>query len=109
MKPIVWLGDSRARPRAFPDDAAWLAGHQLYLIQLGREPKDWKPMPSVGLGVNEIRVRAGAACRVIYVAKFVEAIYVLHAFAKRSRKTAREDIELARARFRGLLEERRRI
>lgn len=108
MKPVVWLGDSRARLRAFPDDAARVAGHQLYQVQLGREPKDWKPMPSVGLCVNEIRVRAGAAYRVIYVAKFAAAVYVLHAFAKGSRKTSREDIELARARFRSLVEERRR-
>ena len=64
-------------------------------------------MPSVGLGVNEIRVRTGGAFRVIYIAKFVEAVYALHAFEKRSRKTARADIELARRRFRSLVHDRR--
>ena len=53
---------------------------QLRLVQEGLQPSDWKPMPGVGLGVNEIRVRAGGAYRVIYIAKFLEAIYVLHAF-----------------------------
>jgi len=65
-------------------------------------------MPAVGLGVNEIRVRVGGAYRVIYVAKFVEALYVLHAFQKTSRKTARIDIDLARRRFRSLVQDRRR-
>ena len=86
----------------------WLAGHELELVQAGREPKDWKPMPSVGLGVSEIRVRVGAAFRVIYMAKFAEAVYVLHAFQKQSQKTARADIELAKRRFRAVIEERRR-
>ena len=65
-------------------------------------------MPTVGLGVNEIRVRVGGAYRVIYVAQFVEAVYVLHAFQKTSRKTARIDIDLARRRFRSLVQDRRR-
>ena len=65
-------------------------------------------MPAVGLGVNEIRVRVGGAYRVIYVAKFVEALYVLHAFQKTSQKTARIDIDLARRRFRSLVQDRRR-
>jgi phage-related protein len=64
-------------------------------------------MPSAGLGVNEIRIRVGGAFRVIYMAKFAEAVYVLHAFQKKSRKTARTDIELARRRFRALINERR--
>jgi len=63
-------------------------------------------MPSIGLGVNEIRVRIGGAFRVIYVAKFVEAIYVLHVFQKRSRKTDKSDIELSRRRYRAMLARR---
>ena len=108
MKPVIWVGDSRERIREFPADARRLAGHDLELVQAGREPKDWKPMPSVGLGVREIRVRIGAAFRVIYVAKFAEAVYVLHAFRKQSQKTAQADIELGRRRFRTVVEERRR-
>jgi len=108
VKRIIWLGDSLDRVRHFPVDAMHDAGYQLERIQGGNEPADWKAMPSVGLGVNELRVRAGGAFRVIYVAKLAEAVYVLHAFQKKSRKTARLDIEVARRRFRALIEERRR-
>ena len=108
MKPVVWLGDSRARARDFPADARRVAGHELDRIQDGREPADWKPMPSVGLGVKEMRVWTGDAFRLMYLARFAEAVYVLHAFQKKSEKTAQSDIELARRRFRALIEERRR-
>ncbi len=64
-------------------------------------------MPSVGLGVNEIRVRVEGAYRVIYVAKFVESIYVIHAFEKKAQRTPRPDIELARKRFRTLVNARK--
>ena len=72
------------------------------------EPGAWKPLPSVGLGVNEIVVRAAGAFRLMYVARFSEAVYVLHAFQKKARKTAKPDLELARKRFRELIQERRR-
>ena len=107
MKRVVWLGDSLARVRGFPQEPRHEAGVQIGLVQAGEEPSDWKPMPSVGLGVNEIRVRVGGAFRVIYMAKFAEAVYVLHALEKKSRKTPRNDIELARRRFRSLVQERR--
>ena len=81
--------------------------YTLALVQAGREPSSWRPMPSVGLGVNELRVRTDDAFRVLYVAKFAEAIYVLHAFQKKSRKAAKTDIELARRRYRAMIEERR--
>lgn len=71
-------------------------------------PDDFKSMSSIGPGVQEIRVRdAGGAFRVIYVARFEEAIYVLHAFQKKTQKTASLDIELARQRYRALLEDRK--
>ncbi len=108
MKPVIWLGDSRARVKDFPGDARRVPGYELEKIQDGREPADWKPMPSVGLGVKEVRVWTGDAFRLIYLAKFAEAVYVLHAFQKKSEKTAQADIELARRRFRALIEERRR-
>jgi len=107
VKPVVWLGDSLLRLREFPADAMHDTGYQLELVQDGLEPKDWKPMPSIGAGVSEIRVQAGGAFRLIYVAKFSEAIYVLHAFQKKTRKTAKADVELARRRLRALLAERR--
>ena len=107
MKPIAWVGDSRERLRAFPTDARRDAGYQLELVQGGSSPKDWKPMPSIGMGVNEIRVRAEGAFRVAYVAKFPEAVYVLHAFEKKSRKTPQGDIVVARSRFKAMLATRR--
>ncbi len=97
-KPVTWLGNSLEAIRSFP---------QLARVQDGLEPDGWKPMPSVGLGVNEIRVREGGAFRLIYVAKFPEAIYVLHAFQKKTRKTSKADIELARRRYRAMLNERK--
>ena len=107
MKPVGWLGDSLERLRAFPAESMREAGYQLGKVQTGREPRDWKPMPSIGVGVNELRIRLGGAFRVIYVAKFEEAVYVLHAFQKKSRRTARLDVELAKRRYANLLNERR--
>lgn len=105
-KPVVWLGDSLAAVRGFAPEARRRTGQELRRVQAGGLPIDWKPMPAIGLGVSELRVRAGGAYRVIYMAKFAEAVYVLHAFEKRSRKTARLDIELARQRYRNLARER---
>jgi len=69
----------------------------------GLEPDDWKPMPSVGPGVREIRVRdASGAFRTIYLATHPEAVYVLQSFRKTSQKTAHRDIALARRRLNGL-------
>lgn len=81
-KPLVWLGDSQDTIRAFPDDVRKIAGFQLWRVQRGLEPNDWKPMPSVGLGAQEIRIHTGSEHRVLYIAKFTEAVYVLHAFEK---------------------------
>jgi phage-related protein len=109
LKQVKWLGDSRERIREFPDEPRREAGYQLERVQAGTEPADWKPMPSVGLGVNEIRVRdASGAFRLIYVARFSEAVYVIHAFQKKARKTPKPDIDLARRRFRELVQERKR-
>jgi len=106
-KSVIWLGDSRASLRDFPPDPRREAGYQLERVQSGLDPADWKPMPSVGLGVREIRVREGGAYRVIYIARFMEAVYVLHAFRKKARKALGPDLELARKRFRALLQERK--
>ena len=107
MKPVAWIDDSLERLREFPPDAMDDAGYQLDQVQRGDEPASWKPMPSIGLGVNEIRIHAGRAFRVIYVAKFPEAVYVIHVFQKKSRKTAQDDIDLSRRRYRALLARRR--
>lgn len=103
MKPIVWIGDSKDAVRTFPDDARREAGFQLDKVQHGEDPDDWKPMSTIGAGVREIRIRdASGAFRVVYVARFARAIYVLHAFAKKTQQTRASDIELARERFRAL-------
>ena len=108
MKSIRWQRNSLESIRAFSAEARRAAGYQLGRVQEAREPEDWKPMPSVGIGVNEIRIREeNGAFRVIYVAKFPEAVYVLHAFQKKARKTSKQDIELARQRFRELIQERK--
>ncbi len=108
LKQVRWVGDSHEKISAFPDDPRREAGYQLGRVQAGKEPADWKPMPSIGLGVNEIRVREDSgAYRVIYVAKFVEAVYVLHAFQKKAQQTPKHDIDLARQRFRDLVQERK--
>ena len=105
-KPIEFVGDSLSRLRDFPEDARRDAGRELVRVQEGRDPIDGKPMPSVGKGVREIRVsdRPGEF-RVIYVASVGTTIYVLHAFHKKTQKTAKRDIDLAQARFRQIAKE----
>lgn len=102
-KPVAWRGSSRKDVRDFPDDARTEAGYQLHLLQQGKQPADWKPMATVGPGVYEIRIHTATEYRVLVVAKFAEAVYVLHAFEKKSQKTAKYDIELARRRYRDLI------
>lgn len=105
-KPVVFVGSSLQDLRAFPLAARREAGHQLDRIQNGLAPGDFKPMPSVGSGALEIRIRdAAGAFRVVYVAKFSDAVYVLHCFQKKSEKTSRTDLELASQRYRTLLQE----
>jgi phage-related protein len=92
--------------RAFPKAARREAGYQLDRVQHGREPDDWKPMNTVGRGVQEIRIRdAAGAFGVLYVAKFDDAIYVLHCFQKKTQKTSTADLNLAALRYRDLLKE----
>jgi len=107
-KPLAWLGDSLDRVREFSPAARQLTGFELWEVQQGKDPTSWKPMPTVGLGVREIRAHADGAYRVLYVAKFVEAVYVLHAFGKKTEQTAKRDIDLAKDRFRELVNQRKR-
>ena len=108
IKPLRWLGDSRRRISDFPEEARQRAGFELWEVQQGNNPSDWKPMPTVGAGVKEIRVPADGEYRVLYVAKFEEAVYVLHAFEKKTQRTPQQDLKIAGTRFRGLVEERKR-
>ena len=103
FKRVTFHGDSLDRLRDFPNDARREAGHELYQVQKGRDPSDWKPMPTIGAGVREIRIRdAVGAYRVIYIATLADAIHVLHAFQKKSQKTAQRDLDLAITRLRQL-------
>jgi phage-related protein len=100
MKPITFLGDSLARVREFPERVRRQTGMELRRVQFGLEPSDWKPLKGVGMGVREIRIRdAAGAFRVIYVANFSEAVYVLHAFQKKTRSTSQRDLDLAALRL----------
>lgn len=103
MKPVEFLGDSLARLRDFPEAARRAAGHQIDRVQRGLEPDDWKPMKTVGPGVREIRIRErSGAFRVIYLATVPDRVMVLHAFQKKTQRTAQSEIELARRRLREL-------
>ena len=85
-----------------------MAVYQLHRLQNGLDPEDWKPFKNIGTGVREIRISdEGNAFRVMYVTKFLEKIYVLHAFQKKSQKTRPKDIEIAKTRYSAIITENR--
>jgi len=105
MKDLKFVGNSLEDLKNFPPSARRAAGFELDALQRGLAPSDWKPMQSVSSGVNEIRIHVEGEWRVIYVAKFRDAIYVLHAFRKKTQKTRQQDIEIARTRYRQIGEQ----
>src|SRR5690349_7669369 len=106
MKPIRFLGDSLERLREFPEDARHDAGYQLDKVQHGLQPDDFKPMPSIGKGVEEIRLWADSGTfRVIYTARMRDAVVVLHAFQKKTQATSTRDVGLAKRRWAQLMKE----
>lgn len=73
-------------------------------MQNDQEPADWKPMKTVGSGVREIRIKSqDGGFRVVYVVKVAEKVHVLHAFQKKTQKTARKDLDLAKQRLREVM------
>jgi phage-related protein len=104
MKPLRFVGSSLDDLRSFPAEARRQAGFELYAVQRGLEPSDWKAMKTVGSGIREIRIRVLGEWRLLYVAKFADAVYVLHAFQKKTQKTRRSDIEIARRRYKQVRE-----
>ena len=100
MKTLYFVGSSQDDIRNFPAEARREAGFELDAVQRGSMPSDFKPMFSVGPGAYEIRIHVLGEWRVIYVAKFSDAVYVLHAFQKKSQQTRKEDIKLAEQRYR---------
>ncbi len=105
MKPVQFLGTSREDLLSFPQRVRSQVGQALYLVQEGGEPDDFKPMTTVGAGAYEIRIRdQDGAFRVMFVAKFKAAIYVLHAFQKKTQQTAQSDLNIAMRRYREIEE-----
>ena len=97
---VIFMGDSLARLRAFPSDARHDAGFQIDKVQRGKNPDEWKPMKTVGKGVREIRIKdASGQYRLIYLTNQGNAVYVLHAFPKKTQQTRKLDIDLARKRL----------
>ena len=107
-KALVWLGSSLKDLQDFPALARRLAGFQLRRVQQGLDPGDWKPMKTVGPGVREIRIHVEGARPVFYVAARAEAIYVLHAFEKKTQKASARDLEIGRERYRAIATLRQR-
>jgi phage-related protein len=103
MKKLRFIGSSLDDLKNFPVEARKNAGFELDTVQRGNMPSDFKPLLSVGTGAYEIRIHVQGEWRVIYVAKFDDAVYVLHAFHKTTQKNRREDIELAARRYKQLV------
>ena len=99
LKRVIWLGDSKRRVQSFPEITKDILGEEIGLVQKGKNPRDWKPMPEIGFGVKEIRAHNPDEYRVLYVAKYPEAIYILNAFQKTGDKTSQKDKELGRKRY----------
>lgn len=100
-KDVVFVGSSRDDLRRFPKDVRDDMGYQIYRVQCGLAPKDSKPMSSVGSGVRELRIRGSdREYRGMYIASIGDAVYVLHVFVKKSRRTPKQDLEVARKRLR---------
>lgn len=107
-KEIRWVGSAYDDLVNFPEEPRRDAGFQLGKMQVGLEPEDWKPFDGVGAGTREIRIRdANGIFRVMYVAKFEEAVYVLHCFQKKTQATSKLDKDIATTRYRAVINERK--
>jgi phage-related protein len=105
LKSLKFIGSSLADLGHFPNEARRQAGFELWQVQSGLMPSDFKPMLGVGAGAYEIRIHAMGEWRVIYVARFASGVYVLHAFHKKTQKTRQEDVEIAKRRYRQIQEQ----
>lgn len=102
-KPVRFIGDSLDRLRDFPLEAKQEAGFQIDRVQAGGLPSDFRPMPGIGSGAMEIRIReSNGAFRVFYVTNREDAVYILHCFQKKSQKTAKKDIGIGQQRYKEL-------
>jgi phage-related protein len=104
MKNVEFVGSALDDLRGFAISIRRAVGFQIDLVQQGLDPDDWKPMPTVGSGVREIRVRDDTgAYRAIYIAKLADVVYVLHCFQKKTQKTPQHDLDLAKTRLQEVL------
>lgn len=104
MKHAKFLGDSLYKIRSFPSDVKADIGYQIDKVQNGFFPDDFKPLKTVGKGVYEIRTRSSDGIyRTLYIASFDDFVYVLHAFKKKTQKTSKLDLEVAKKRLLELL------
>lgn len=100
IKTLAFVGDSLKHLRSFPAAVRQDIGFQLYKVQRGQQPRDFKPMPSIGPGVQELRVWDECGTfRVVYTAQFQEYVFVLHSFQKKTMQTSQSDIDLAKRRY----------
>ena len=107
-KEIRWVGSAYDDLLECPEEPRRDAGFQLSKVQSGLDPENWKPFGEVGAGAREIRIRDSSGIfRVMYVAKFEEAVYVLHCFQKKTQTTSKRDKEIAEARYRAVANARK--
>ena len=103
MKSVIFESNTLDIIRNFPDDARQRTGYELDRVQRGLEPENWKPFSSVGQGVREIRIQVGMQFRVMYIVKFDDAVHVLHAFQKKTQKTKKSDIDIAKSAYKEIV------
>jgi phage-related protein len=103
LATVVWEGDSREVLKAFPEEVTQNLGFELWQLQQGERPRDYRPLPSVGPGVFELRDQDERAWyRVVYLSRIEDVIYVLHCFEKKSREMPRRDFEKAKQRLKAV-------
>ena len=105
LRPVIWVGTSRKDLRSFPEPVQDHVGYALYVAQCGGRHRDTKPLTGFGgAGVVEVvRDFRGDTFRAVYTLRYADAVYVLHAFQKKSktgRTTPQRDIEMVRQRLR---------
>lgn len=103
FKNLIWKGSTLGNVHNYPKEIRREIGFELHNVQHNLLPSDWKPMPSIGKGVREIRIHSKSEYRVMYIASFEDAVYVLHAFVKKTQKTAKNDLAIARQRYQEIL------
>lgn len=104
-KRVEFAGDTQKRLRSWPETARRKAGFEIRRLQSGEQPTDFKPVPSIGPGVEELRVwdDSNRTYRVIYMARLADAVHVLHAFQKTTQQMEKKDHELAKRRYAALV------